>query len=178
MGEIIQLKDQAMELYRAGRFEEAAQQLAQASQAHVAQGDLAAAARALNDQGVCLRQAARFEEAEKVLAEARAMFQKIGDVCGEAQTLGNLGALYESRHDDAKAIEFYRETTVLLEKCDEPNLSRDTWMALGRLRLRRREWLPAMAAYDMGLSNTARLTTAQRVLRVLLKITRRMALRS
>ncbi len=178
MSNAIQLREGAMELFRSGRFEDAAVSFGQAHQAYLAQGDLAAAARALNDRGVCLRQAAQFDESERTLLEARAIFQKIGDVAGEAQSLGNLGALYESRHNDAKAIELYRETTALLEKCDAPNLSRDTWLALGRLRLRRREWLPALAAYDMGLSNATQLNASQRALRILLKMTRRLILRS
>jgi tetratricopeptide (TPR) repeat protein len=178
MSNAIQLRDNAMELFRAARFEDAAASFGQAHQAYVAQGDWAAAAKSLNDQGVCLRQSAQFEESERVLLEARAIFQKIGDVCGEAQAVGNLGALCESRHQDAQAIELYRETTALLEKCDEPNLSRDTWLALGRLRLRRREWLPALAAYDMGLSSATHLNASQRALRILLKMTRRLILRS
>ncbi len=174
MGELIQFQDRAAELYRAGRYEESADNFGQVARAHLAQGNWAEAAKALNNQGVCLRQAARFEEAEKALLEARDLFQKNNDVCGQAQTLGNLGALCESRHDDARAIELYREATALLEKCSEPNLTRDTWLALARLRLRRREWLPAMAAYDMGLSSATQLSATQRALRALLKVARRM----
>ncbi len=170
MGDVIPVQDQAMELYRAGRFEEAAGHWQQVYQASLAGGDLAAAARALNDQGVCWRQAARFDEAEQALSEARAIFQKLGDVCGEAQVVGNLAALYESRHKDARAIDLYREAIALLDRCGEPTLSRETWMALGRLRLRRREWWPAFAAYEMSLSDTAQLTVAQRALRGLLRV--------
>lgn len=173
MNDLAQSRDVAMELYRSGRFEEAAEQFGQAYQAHLAQGDWAAAARAANNRGVCLRQAAQFDEAEKAFGEARAIFQQHGDLSGAAQTMGNLATLYESRGNEARAIELYRETAKLLEQCNEPNLSRDTWLALGRLRLRRREWPLAFAAYEMGLSTATELTATQRALRALLKIARR-----
>jgi tetratricopeptide (TPR) repeat protein len=175
MDNAIQLKEHGTELFRAGRFEEAADQFQQAYHAYLAAGDLVAAGRACNDQGVCWRQAARFDEAEKCLLAARSLFKKAGDLGSEAQALGNLAALYESRKDDVRAIELYRETAKLLEGCNEANLSRDTWLALARLRLRRREWLPAIAAYDEGLSQATQLSASQRALRVLLRMARRVA---
>ncbi|MBN1890571.1 MAG: tetratricopeptide repeat protein [Thermoflexales bacterium] len=177
MIDTVQLREQGLALFRQGRFEEAATHLAEACQAYTAQGDWAAAAEALNDQGVCLRQAGRLEEAEKALLEARGLFQKTANARGEAGALGNLGAVYESLGQEAKAIGLYRESIGLLEECGEQAMARDTWLALGRLRLRKHQWLPALAAYDMGLEDAKDLSASQRTLRTLLRFTRRIILR-
>jgi tetratricopeptide (TPR) repeat protein len=171
------MREEGLALFRQGRFEEAAAHLAEAGQSYMAQSDLTAAAEAFNDQGVCLRQAGRLDEAEHALLEARDLFQKTGNARGEAGALGNLGAVYESLGQEPKAIGLYRESIGLLEECGEQAMARDTWMALGRLRLRKRQWLPALAAYDMGLENTKDLSAAQRTLRTLLRFTRRIILR-
>ncbi|MGH2592386.1 MAG: hypothetical protein ACRDGG_02615, partial [Anaerolineae bacterium] len=56
------LMHEGMQLYRDGRFEEAAARFAEAQADFAAQGNANDAAEAANNRGVCWRQAARWDE--------------------------------------------------------------------------------------------------------------------
>lgn len=162
------LQDEGRKLYHGGQYEEAAAKLVEAQQAFVAANDQANAAECANDRGVCWRQAAKWAEATAAFTEARSLFQSLNDAKGEGQVVGNLGALADSQGDKDRAADLYLEAIDLLEKAGAKDLAKDTYTALSRLRLKRRDFIGAIGAYDSGLEEIDKPNMMQRVVRRIL----------
>jgi tetratricopeptide (TPR) repeat protein len=169
-----ELKDKGLEHYRAGHFEDAIAAFVLAQQSFQAEGNRAQAAECANDRGVAARQAARFDEAEAAFGEARKLFEQVGDRKGLGQVVGNLGALAESRNQNEPAAALYKEAIALFDEADAADLAGETWRALSRLRMKQGKWFAALGAYDAGLEGVKHLTPTQRMLRRLLKTSRRL----
>jgi tetratricopeptide (TPR) repeat protein len=169
-----ELKNLGLEHYRAGRFEDAIAVFAQAQQAFLADADMKQAAETANDRGVAARQAARFDEAEAAFADARRLFTELGDQTAQGQVVGNLGALADSRNQNDQAASLYKEAIALFGAAGAADLEAETWRALSRLRMKQGQWFAALGAYDSGLTGIKHLTPAQRLLRRLLKTSRRL----
>lgn len=169
-----ELKNQGLEHYRAGRFEDAIAAFALAQQAFLAESDVKQAAESANDRGVAARQAARFDEAEAAFTDARRLFAESGDQTAQGQVVGNLGALAESRNQNDQAASLYKEAIALFEAAGAADLEAETWRALSRLRMKQGQWFAALGAYDAGLTGVKHLTPTQRILRRLLKTSNRL----
>ena len=168
------LKNEGMQLYREGRFEEAAAKFAEAQAAFIAHGNAREAAESANNRGVCWRQAAIGDKARAAFEEARAAFQSLGDVADEGQVIGNLGALADSEGQPDRAAELYGEAIKMLESAGEKDLAQATYAALSRLKMKRGNWMGAITAYESGLEEADRPGAMQRVLRGLLGVTRKL----
>jgi tetratricopeptide (TPR) repeat protein len=162
------LQDEGRNLYHSGQYEAAAAKLVEAQQAFVAANDQANAAECANDRGVCWRQAAKWDEATAAFTEARSMFQALSNVKGEGQVVGNMAALADSQNDKDRAAELYLEAIDLLEKAGAKDLAKDTYTALSRLRLKRRDFMGAIGAYDAGIDEIEKPSVMQRVVRKIL----------
>ncbi len=162
------LQDEGLKLYRNGQYEEAAAKFLEAQQAYSVANDQPNAAERANDRGVCWRQAAKWDEATAAFTEARSMFQALNDAKGEGQVVGNLAALADSQNDKDHAAELYLEAIDLLEKAGAKDLAKDTYTALSRLRLKRRDFMGAIGAYDAGIDEIEKPSVMQRVVRRIL----------
>jgi tetratricopeptide (TPR) repeat protein len=169
-----QANSQGLELYRAGRFEDAIAAFAQAQQAFLVQDNLKGAAECANNRGVAARQAARLDEAEAAFTEAYHMSEKLGDRLSQGMVAGNLGALAESRDQRDRAVAFYKQAIELFEAAGAAELAAETWRALSRLRMKQGEWFAALGAYDASLDSVRHPTPTQRALRSLLGVSRRL----
>lgn len=158
------LSDEAMRLYRAERYEEAAAKFAEAQTAFAASNSAKDVAEAANNRGMAWRQAAHWAEARAAFEEARALFTSIADVAGEGQVAGNLGALAESEGKLDQAARLYAESIDLLESAGDKDSVQMTYVALSRLRMKQGNWFGALNAYENGLAQADRLRPMQRVL--------------
>lgn len=162
------LQDAGLKLYRDGQYEEAAAKFAEAQQAYAAANDQVNAAECVNNRGVCWRQAAKWDEATAAFTEARSIFQTLSDVKGEGQVVGNLAALADSQGDKDRSADLYLEAIALLEKAGAKDLAKDCYTALSRLRLKRRDVMGAISAYDAGLEEIEKPNIMQRMVRKIL----------
>ena len=162
------LHDEGIQLYRSGQYETAAAKFNEAQAAYTVANDQANAAECANNRGACWRQAAKWEEATAAFTEARSIFHSLNDLKGEGQVVGNLGALADSQNDKDKAAELYLEAIDLLEKAGAKDLAKDTYTALSRLRLKRRDFMGAISAFDAGIDEIDRPSIMQRVARKIL----------
>jgi Flp pilus assembly protein TadD len=162
------LHEEGLKLYRDGQYEAAAAKFAEAQQAYVAATDQPNAAESANNRGVCWRQAAKWDEATAAFTEARSIFQALSDAKGEGQVVGNLGALADSQGDKDRAADLYLESIDLLEKAGAKDLAKDSYTALSRLRLKRRDVMGAISAYDAGLEEIEKPNIMQRMVRKIL----------
>ena len=163
------LKDEGTQLYRDGRYEEAAAKFAEAGQAFAADGKQREAAECVNNRAVCWRQAANWDEATAAFDEARAIFQSLNDPVGEGQVVGNTAALADSRGDKQRAAELYHEAIDLFTQAGAKDYAKDTYTALSRLKLSQRDVAGAMTAFDAGLEQLDKPNLIEKMARKILR---------
>ncbi len=159
------VKEEGLKLYRASRYEEAAAKFAEAQQLFAGEGNQKEFAECANNRGVCWRQAAKFEEATAAFEEARPLFQGLGDAVGEGQVVGNLAALVESQGDKQHAAELYQEAIDLFTRAGAKDYAKDTYTALSKLKLKQRDVVGAMTAFDSGLEQLDKPNLIERMAR-------------
>jgi tetratricopeptide (TPR) repeat protein len=159
------IKEEGLNLFRAGRYEEAAAKFAEAQQLYAGEGNQKEFAECANNRGVCWRQAAKFEEAAVAFEEARPLFQSLDDAVGEGQVVGNLAALVESQGDKQHAAELYLEAIDLFNKAGAKDYAKDTYTALSKLKLKQRDVVGAMTAFDSGLEQLDKPNVIERMAR-------------
>jgi tetratricopeptide (TPR) repeat protein len=159
------VKEEGLKSYRAGRYEEAAARFAEAQQRFADEGNQKECAECANNRGVCWRQAARFEEATAAFEEARPLFQGLNDLVGEGQVVGNLAALVESQGDKQHAAELYQEAIDLFTQAGAKDYAKDTYTALSKLKLKQRDVVGAMTAFDSGLEQLDKPNLIERMAR-------------
>ena len=159
------IKDEGMKLYRAGRYEEAAAKFAEAQAAFSAAGNVQETAECINNRGVSWRQAAKWDEATAAFEEARPQFQELHDLVGEGQVVGNLAALVEAQGDKQRAAELYQEAIDLFTQADAKDFVKDTYTALSKLKLKQRDVVGAMTAFDAGLEQLDKPNVIERMAR-------------
>lgn len=159
------IKDEGMKLYRSGRYEDAAAKFVEAQAAFAQAGDAQEAAECANNRGVCWRQAAKWDEATAAFEEARPHFQKLHDLVGEGQVVGNLAALVEAQGDKEHAIDLYQEAIDLFTQAGAKDYAKDTYTALSKLKLKQRDVVGAMTAFDAGLEQLDKPNLIERMAR-------------
>jgi tetratricopeptide (TPR) repeat protein len=159
------VKEEGLKLYRAGRYEEAAAKFAEAQQRSADEGNRQEFAECANNRGVCWRQAAKFDEATAAFEEARPLFQGLNDLVGEGQVVGNLAALVESQGDKLHAAELYQEAIDLFTQAGAKDYAKDTYTALSKLKLKQRDVVGAMTAFDAGLEQLDKPNLVERMAR-------------
>ena len=137
--------------FRAGRFADAAQAFADAYAMAEAAGDRQRAAEALNDLGVARRELAEWVQAEAALEKAYALFAELGNAKGKAQVMGNMGSVFEGQARHNEAADAYKQSAKMFEEIGDSDSAMYAWQALSRMRLKQKEWLPAIAAYEEGI---------------------------
>ena len=165
MSDASAVKEEGMKLYRAGRYEDAAAKFAEAQLMFANAGNHKEVAECANNRGVCWRQAAKFDEATAAFEEARPLFQGLNDLVGEGQVLGNLAGVVESQGDKQHAGELYLEAIDLFTKAGAKDYAKDTYTALSKLKLKQRDVVGAMTAFDSGLEQLDKPNLIERMAR-------------
>jgi tetratricopeptide (TPR) repeat protein len=159
------VKEEGLKLYRAGRYEDAAAKFAEAQLLFASVGNAREVAECANNRGVCWRQAAKFEEATAAFEEARPLFQSFNDLVGEGQVVGNLAAVVESQGDKQHAAELYQEAIDLFTQAGAKDFAKDTYTALSKIKLKQRDVVGAMTAFDAGLEQLDKPNLIERMAR-------------
>ena len=165
MSDAKDIKEEGLKLYRAGRYEEAAAKFAEAQIAFAAAGDQNETAECANNRGVCWRQASKFDEATAAFEEARPLFQSLSDLVGEGQVVGNLATVVEVQGDKQHAAELYQEAIDLFTQAGAKDYAKDTYTALSKLKLKQRDVVGAMTAFDSGLEQLDKPNLIERMAR-------------
>jgi len=165
MSDAKNIKEEGLKLYRAGRYEEAAAKFAEAQLEFATEGNHKEVAECANNRGVCWRQAAKFEEATAAFEVARPLFQSLNDLVGEGQVVGNLAALLESQGDTQHAAGMYQEAIDLFTQAGAKDYAKDTYTALSKLKLKQRDVVGAMTAFDTGLEQLDKPNLIERMAR-------------
>jgi tetratricopeptide (TPR) repeat protein len=147
------VKEEGLKLYRAGRYEDAAAKFAEAQLLFANAGNAREVAECANNRGVCWRQAAKFEEATAAFEEARPLFQSFNDL------------VVESQGDKQHAAALYQEAIDLFTRAGAKDFARDTYTALSKIKLKQRDVVGAMTAFDAGLEQLDKPNLIERMAR-------------
>jgi tetratricopeptide (TPR) repeat protein len=169
MSQIDKLQKEGVEAFRAGDYELAQTKFEAMLEAATAEDNRQKRAEALNDLGVIRKQLDDIPSAFEALEEALAYYQEVDDEKGEAQVLGNLGMVEEAAGQYEDAIQSYLDSAAIFEELGESEMAMYSWQALSRLKLRQKEWIGAIAAYEEGISHLPDSSFKKKFLKTLLQ---------
>ncbi len=149
-GNVVQT--QAMDLYRAGSFQQAVGEFEKARAAFLEEGNKNQAALAANDLGVVYYALGNLPDARKSMELARSEFEALGDLSGQAKAIGNLAQLMNKQGDKANAEKNYAIAADLFHRAGERAFEVDTYRALSQMQLQRGRILEALASFDRALA--------------------------
>lgn len=168
--ELDHLQKAGINAFRAGDYETAAQTFEALLQVAEQEGNEAKMAEALNDLGVIYKQLGDIDGAIGAIDTAIEKFQAIDNLKGEAQAWGNLAATQEAAEQYDEAVANYMEAAAIFQEIGENDLAMYSWQALSRLRLRQKEWVAAIAAYEKGIAQLPDNSIKKKVLQQVLKM--------
>ncbi len=162
------LKDQALQHFRADRLAEAAAGFAQAAQAFGDTGEQGAAAEMLNNLAV-VRLAQKDWAAALAAAEGTpAIFHVLGNRLREAQSLSNLAAAHDGAGHFDQAAGLYQQAVDLFGALGERENRAACLKALSALQLKQGKQFQALASMQAGLNTAPQLNTREKTLKTLL----------
>jgi tetratricopeptide (TPR) repeat protein len=168
------LQKEGVNAFHGGDYETAMSKFEAAYAAAQEEGNAQRQTEILNDLGVIRKQTGNLEGAFEALEMALEQYQERGDKKGEAQVLGNLGMVEEAAEQYEDAVQSYLDSAALFEELGEHELAMYSWQALSRLRLRQKEWIAAIAAYEEGISHLPDRSMKKKMLEKLLKLPTKM----
>ena len=135
-----------------GTLNEAAVKLESEREAAVVSGDVRARATAANDLGVIYYLSGQPIQAREAMESSRDDFVRLNDQPGEARALGNLARLEERNRNRKAALALYQQAADMFHEANDRENEFVTLRSLSQLYLAMGGWLPALAAYDRGLT--------------------------
>jgi tetratricopeptide (TPR) repeat protein len=164
-----QLKEEGLQQFQRGAYDEALQLFETAVSLYRSQNNPLGQAEMLNNIGVIHRLRRSYDQAIPVLNEAQTLFAQLGDQDRQGQTLGNLGDLYAAKRDRNEAARCYSNATDLLAQANQPARQSQVLRAFSLMRLRQGQWLEAMIHMESSLRVRPRLDPARWIFRALLR---------
>jgi tetratricopeptide (TPR) repeat protein len=159
--------EQGVKLFRQGKNEAALEKFKEALAQ--ATGDSLREAEIYNDIGVVYKQLGDYPAAYAALNEATSRFERLDNEKGQAQALGNRAAVYEAEGLLEEAVEAYKQAATTLENVGESELAMYVWQAVSRLRMKQKQYIAAIGAYEEGVDNMPDGSFKKKVLRRLLR---------
>ncbi|RME48286.1 MAG: tetratricopeptide repeat protein, partial [Caldilineae bacterium] len=169
MTTIEQLQQEGVNAFRQGDYETAQARFEAMIAAAEAENNPAKAAEGLNDLGVVRKQLGDLPGAFEALEKALAYYQDADDERGEAQVLGNLGMVEEAAGRYEDAVQSYLDSAAIFEELGDDEMAMYAWQALSRLKLRQKEWVSAIAAYEEGIAHLPDSSIKKKLLQKLLQ---------
>jgi tetratricopeptide (TPR) repeat protein len=162
------IHEQGVALFRKGKFQEALEKFNEALSEVT--GEAKHTAEIYNDLGVTYKQLEDYPAAHQALDEAWTRFTELADKKGQAQTLGNRAAVYEAEDLLDEAVDTYKKSAQMLEELGESEMAMYVWQAVSRLRMKQKQYIAAIGAYEEGIDNIPEGSLKKKILRQILKI--------
>ncbi len=169
MIDLNKLHQEGVDAFRAGNYDLAHKKFLALVDAANGAKNPAKAAEALNDLGVVRKQLGNLDGAFEALEKALAYYQGVDDERGEAQVLGNFGMVEEAAGKYEDAIQSYLDAATIFEELGDSEMAMYSWQALSRLRLKQKDWVNAIAAYEEGIAHLPDNSIKKKILQTLLK---------
>jgi len=169
MKNLEKLQKEGVDAFRAGNFELAEEKFLALIDAATAENNPAKVAEAHNDLGVVRKQLGDIDGALIALDFALDYYQSVDDARGEAQVLGNFGMVEEAAGKIEDAIQSYLDSAAIFEELGDSEMAMYSWQALSRLRLKNKDWINAIAAYEEGIAHLPDNSIKKKIVQTLLK---------
>lgn len=163
------LQKEGVDAFRAGNYELAEEKFLALIDAATAENNPAKVAEAHNDLGVVRKQLGDIDGALIALNFALNYYQSVDDERGEAQVLGNFGMVEEAAGKIEEAIQSYLDSAAIFEELGDSEMAMYSWQALSRLRLKNKDWINAIAAYEEGIAHLPDSSIKKKIVQTLLK---------
>ena len=161
------LHEQGVSLFHKGNPDAALEKLKEALEAT---DDEQQAAEIYNDIGATYKQLEDYPAAYVALNEAMVRFEQLKNEKGQAQALGNRASVYEAEEMFEEAIETYKQSASMLEANGESEMAMYVWQAVSRLRMKQKQYVAAIGAYEEGVENMPDGSMKKKFLRGLLRM--------
>lgn len=169
-----QLAQQGKAAFESGKFSEAAQIFEAARVAFHQNGNELNAAEMANNRSVALLKAGDAEGALNAAIGTEEIFAQAGDICRQAIALSNQASAMEELGQLEQALELYKKSSDLFEKCDNQEMRGYVLRSMSALYIRMGKQFNALASMNAALNSTKKLTLKERLLRKLLNLPFRM----
>jgi len=168
------LVKQAEQAYRAGKYADAASLFEQAALAFSQSGDELKAAEMANNRSVALLQSGNGQGALDAATGTEQVFAQAGDLQRQALALGNQAAALEALNRLEDALARYRQSSELLKQIGDTENRAAVLKSISTLQIRTGHQVEALAAMEVALDNTKKLSLRERMLKKLIAIPMRM----
>ncbi len=169
MTNLDKLHKAGIKAFRAENYELAQEKFLALIEVATIENDLAKVAEANNDLGVVRKQLGDIDGALEALHAALKYYQDIDDERGEAQVLGNFGMVEEAAEKYEDAIQSYLDSATIFEELGDSEMAMYSWQALSKLRLKNKEWIAAISAYEAGIAHLPDSSFKKKLVQTLLK---------
>jgi len=165
-----QLAKTGQQLYRAGKYLEAAAQFERAAKAYGESGNMVLSAEMANNQSVALLQVGDAQGALKACEGTEQIFHQVGDIEREGIAIANYAAALEGLNRLEEALHHYQRAAALFKQINHSEMRAVTLKAISSLQIRTNRQLEALASMDAALEEQKQLTLKERLLKRLLDL--------
>jgi len=151
VSEASELKEQGVDAFRAGEYEEALEAFQQARDLFAMAGDPQSESEALGNMGVVCIELERWDDARRFLAAATDICDETGDQLNKGKALCNLGMMYARQGESDRAAEAYEESIAIFQELGEQGYEKDVARQLKRLN-RETQLSHALGGFREGLA--------------------------
>lgn len=170
-----ELKEQGVDAFRAGEYEEALEAFERARDLFAMEGDPEGESEALGNMGVVCIELERWDDARRFLDEALDLCEATGDQLNKGKVLGNLGMMYARQGDSDRATRAYEESVAIFQDLGEAGFEKDVARQLSKLRRKPVRVLDALGGLRGDLPDGEEASGAQRMVRKLFRLFGRQA---
>ncbi len=165
-----QFAKNGQQLYRSGKYLEAAEQFEKAAKAYAESGEIILSAEMANNQSVALLQAGDAQGALKACEGTEKIFHQAGDVEREGIAIANYAAALEGLNRLEEALEHYQRAAALFKQIQNSEMRAVVLKAISSLQIRTNRQLEALVSMDAALEEQKKLTLKERILKKLLDL--------
>ena len=160
----------AKDLYRAGKFKQAAEGFSQAAAFYLDKGEKLLAAEMRNNQSVALLKSKKPHLALEAVQGTDQVFLEAGDLLKQGMALANQATALQEMGEKQKAIDDFNRAAEIFQQNGEKEMYLQTKQSVSALKMKTRNVIGALFSMQEGLDELEKPNLRQRLLRSLLKI--------
>ena len=164
------LEEEAKDLYKAGKFQQAAECFSQAAAFYLKEEEYLLAAEMRNNQSVALLKAKKPHLALDAVRGTDEIFHEAGDLLKEGMALANQATALKDLGENQKAIDDFNTAAKIFKNSGEQGMHLQTMQSISALKLKTRNIAGALFSMQEGLDELENPNLRQKLLRSLLRI--------
>jgi len=163
-------EEDAKKLYKAGKFEQAAESFSQAAAFYLDKADELLAAEMKNNQSVAFLKAKKPHLALEAVQGTDEIFLEAGDLLKQGMAVANRATALQDMGEKQKAIDDFHRAAEIFKTSGEKDMYLQTKQSISALKLKSRNVVGALFSMQEGLDELEKPNLRQKLLRSLLKI--------